>query len=136
VPTDVGYEEMLGTLSPRPTASRALGDHEDDPDDTPRQFVFSDGHGGVEKIRVDLEGPHLTHLREALDTNPDARRAHPPTQPWRTAPPAREPGDGDPGLGATAPAARRDPERPADTAGTDEDGVVVGRGPGRGGGDG
>jgi hypothetical protein len=136
VPTDVGYEEMLGTLSPRPTASRALGDHEDDPDDTPRQFVFSDGHGGVEKIRVDLEGPHLTHLREALDTNPDARRAHPPTQPWRTAPPAREPGDGHPGLGATAPAARRDPERPADTAGTDEDGVVVGRGPGRGGGDG
>lgn len=67
VPTEVGYEEMLGTLSPRPR-------HDDRPDDTPRQFVFADGHGGVEKIRIDLEGPHLEHLRETLDTNPDARR--------------------------------------------------------------
>ena len=70
VPTDVGYEEMLGTLSPRPR-------HDDRPDDTPRQFVFADGHGGVEKIRIDLEGPHLEHLRETLDTNPDARRVRP-----------------------------------------------------------
>jgi hypothetical protein len=137
VPTDVGYEEMLGTLSPRPTASRALGDHDDDPDDTPRQFVFSDGHGGVEKIRVDLEGPHLAHLREALDTNPDARRAHLPAPPRRTAPPAREPGDEQPDLGSTAPAARQDPERAAETpGGTDEDGVAVGRSSGRGGGEG
>jgi hypothetical protein len=137
VPTDVGYEEMLGTLSPRPTASRALGDHDDDPDDTPRQFVFSDGHGGVEKIRVDLEGPHLAHLREALDTNPDARRAHLPAPPRRTAPPAREPGDEQPDLGPTAPAARQDPERAAEApGGTDEDGVAVGRPSGRGGGEG
>ncbi|MDF2976404.1 MAG: hypothetical protein K0S40_1132 [Actinomycetospora sp.] len=70
VPTDVGYEEMLGTLSPRPR-------HDDRPDDTPRQFVFADGHGGVEKIRIDLEGPHLEHLRATLDTNPDARRVRP-----------------------------------------------------------
>ncbi|MDT7745245.1 MAG: hypothetical protein QOE59_4323, partial [Actinomycetota bacterium] len=115
-----------------PTASRALGDHEDDPDDTPRQFVFSDGHGGVEKIRVDLEGPHLAHLREALDTNPDARRAHLPVPPRNTAPPAREPGDEHPGLGGTA---RQDP--PATPVEEDSgDGVAVGRGPGRGGGDG
>nr|WP_246115060.1 ATP-binding protein [Pseudonocardia sulfidoxydans] len=67
VPTGVGYEEMLGTLSPRPR-------HDDRPDDTPRQFVFADGHGGVEKIRIDLEAPHLEHVREALDTNPDASR--------------------------------------------------------------
>lgn len=67
VPTGVGYEEMLGTLSPRPR-------HDDRPDDTPRQFVFADGHGGVEKIRIDLEAPHLDHVREALDTNPDASR--------------------------------------------------------------
>jgi hypothetical protein len=67
VPTGVGYEEMLGTLSPRPR-------HDDRPDDTPRQFVFADGHGGVEKIRIDLEAPHLEHVREALDTNPDANR--------------------------------------------------------------
>jgi hypothetical protein len=58
---------MLGTLSPRPR-------HDDRPDDTPRQFVFADGHGGVEKIRIDLEAPHLEHVREALDTNPDANR--------------------------------------------------------------
>ena len=67
VPTGVGYEPMLGTLSPRPR-------HDDRPDDTPRQFVFADGHGGVEKIRIDLEAPHLRHVREALDTNPDASR--------------------------------------------------------------
>jgi len=67
VPTGVGYEQMLGTLSPRPR-------HDDRPDDTPRQFIFADGHGGVEKIRIDLEAPHLEHVREALDTNPDASR--------------------------------------------------------------
>jgi hypothetical protein len=67
VPTGVGYEQMLGTLSPRPR-------HDDRPDDTPRQFVFADGHGGVEKIRIDLEAPHLEHVRLALDTNPDAAR--------------------------------------------------------------
>ncbi|WP_211261369.1 ATP-binding protein [Pseudonocardia acaciae] len=67
VPTGVGYEQMLGTLSPRPR-------HDDRPDDTPRQFVFADGHGGVEKIRIDMEAPHLAHLAEALDTNPDASR--------------------------------------------------------------
>jgi hypothetical protein len=67
VPIGVGYEQMLGTLSPRPR-------HDDRPDDTPRQFVFADGHGGVEKIRIDLEAPHLEHVREALDTNPDANR--------------------------------------------------------------
>jgi hypothetical protein len=67
VPIGVGYEQMLGTLSPRPR-------HDDSPDDTPRQFIFADGHGGVEKIRIDLEAPHLEHVREALDTNPDANR--------------------------------------------------------------
>ena len=67
VPVDVGYEQMLGTLSPRPR-------HDDRPDDTPRQFIFADGHGGVEKIRIDLEAPHLEHVRDALDTNPDASR--------------------------------------------------------------
>src|SRR6185503_10632818 len=36
--------------------------------------IFADGHGGVEKIRIDLEAPHLEHVRDALDTNPDASR--------------------------------------------------------------
>ena len=67
VPIEVGYEQMLGTLSPRPR-------HDDRVDDTPRQFIFADGHGGVEKIRIDLEAPHLEHVRDALDTNPDASR--------------------------------------------------------------
>ncbi len=74
VPTGVGYEQLLGTLSPRPR-------HNDRPDDTPRQFVFADGHGGVEKIRIDLEAPHLAHLRAALDTNPDASRVAGPGIP-------------------------------------------------------
>jgi hypothetical protein len=74
VPVGVGYEQMLGTLSPRPR-------HNDRPDDTPRQFVFADGHGGVEKIRIDMEAPHLAHLAEALDTNPDAARVNAPSTP-------------------------------------------------------
>ncbi|MGH3614740.1 MAG: ATP-binding protein, partial [Pseudonocardia sp.] len=87
VPTGVGYEQMLGTLSPRPR-------HDDRPDDTPRQFVFADGHGGVEKIRIDLEAPHLEHVREALDTNPDASRVSArgvPAAPARAAVPAPDP---------------------------------------------
>ena len=89
VPTGVGYEQMLGTLSPRPR-------HDDRPDDTPRQFVFADGHGGVEKIRIDLEAPHLEHVREALDTNPDASRVAVRGVP-----------------AATMPAAVRAPDEPA-----------------------
>ncbi len=80
---------MLGTLSPRPR-------HDDRPDDTPRQFVFADGHGGVEKIRIDLEAPHLEHVREALDTNPDASRVAVRGVP-----------------AATVPAAVRAPDEPA-----------------------
>ena len=93
VPTGVGYEQLLGTLSPRPR-------HDDRPDDTPRQFVFADGHGGVEKIRIDLEGPHLAHLRAALDTNPDANRV------WNVAP-AASPSDHGRGAPARPAAARR-----------------------------
>jgi len=95
VPTDVGYEEMLATLSARPRhgggPNGAGGD--DRPDESPRQFVFADGHGGVERIRVDMEGEHLEHLRRALDTNPDAHSVRsPPT------PPASEPGEPDGGV--------------------------------------
>lgn len=80
VPADPSYAAMLGTLSPPPR-------HDDGPDETPRQFIFADGHGGVEKIRIDLGGDHLTHLRQALDTNPDGRRAHPHTPPTATTTP-------------------------------------------------
>ncbi|MGI5126425.1 ATP-binding protein [Pseudonocardia sp. CA-107938] len=60
VPTGVGYEPLLATLS-----AQHGPDH-------PRQFVFADGRGGVEAIRIDLSAPHLAHLRAALDTNPSA----------------------------------------------------------------
>jgi len=63
VPTGVGYEPLLATLSQH-TAQHGA--------DQPRQFVFADGRGGVEAIRVDLTAPHLAHLRAALDTNPSA----------------------------------------------------------------
>ncbi|HLU58752.1 MAG TPA: ATP-binding protein [Pseudonocardia sp.] len=86
VPTGVGYEQMLGTLSPRPR-------DDDRPDDTPRQFIFADGHGGVEKIRIDLEAPHLEHVRQALDTNPDANRISVRGTPAVTAPPVRPPAE-------------------------------------------
>jgi hypothetical protein len=86
VPTGVGYEQMLGTLSPRPR-------HDDRPDDTPRQFIFADGHGGVEKIRIDLEAPHLEHVREALDTNPDASRVSVRGAPVSTPPAVRAPAE-------------------------------------------
>jgi hypothetical protein len=94
VPTGVGYEAMLGTLSPRPR-------HDDRPDDTPRQFVFADGHGGVEKVRIDMEAPHLVHLAEALDTNPDAARVVPTVPDGSSAPP----------LGAAAAARALEPPR-------------------------
>ncbi len=63
VPIGVGYEPLLATLSQH-TAQHGA--------DQPRQFVFADGRGGVEAIRVDLTAPHLAHLRAALDTNPSA----------------------------------------------------------------
>jgi len=106
VPTGVGYEQMLGTLSPRPR-------HDDRPDDTPRQFVFADGHGGVEKIRIDMEAPHLAHLAAALDTNPDAARVSVSGAPVGSlasvvqpavAPPRAVGGGAAVGTGSTAPA--------------------------------
>ena len=43
-------------------------------DTSPRQFIFGDGAGGVERIRIDFSGTHLEHLRGAMDTTPDAQR--------------------------------------------------------------
>ena len=53
-------------------------------DRAPRQFIFGDGAGGVERIRIDFSGNHLDHLRNVLDTTPDAMRdiaARPPALP-------------------------------------------------------
>ena len=59
VPQGVGYEEVLAGLSPhaRESSDRSGG----------REFVFSDGMGGVERIAVDLDGLPA-HVRTALDT--------------------------------------------------------------------
>lgn len=69
VPVGAGYEQVVASLGRRP------GAHRDAVRDTaPRQFIFGDGAGGVERIRIDLSGPHLDHLRAAMDTTPDALR--------------------------------------------------------------
>ncbi len=70
VPIDVGYEQVVASLGRRPGADRVATER----DRAPRQFIFGDGAGGVERIRVDFSGPHLEHLCAALDTTPDALR--------------------------------------------------------------
>ncbi|OZM75211.1 ATPase [Amycolatopsis antarctica] len=72
VPVGVGYEQVVAALGRRPGAARGGLER----DREPRQFIFGDGAGGVERIRVDFSGPHLEHLRNAMDTtpgSPDAR---------------------------------------------------------------
>jgi hypothetical protein len=69
VPTGVGYEQVVASLARRTTAQRTQRDIE------PRQFIFADGTGGVERIRADYSGPHLAHVRAALDTTPSQRAA-------------------------------------------------------------
>lgn len=64
VPTGIGYESVLGNLG------RAASSTSTERDRRPRQFIFGDGAGGVERIRVNFSGAHLKHLRAALDTTP------------------------------------------------------------------
>ncbi|APU23137.1 putative ATPase [Actinoalloteichus sp. GBA129-24] len=66
VPVGAGYEQVVASLGRRPTGHRASTER----DMAPRQFIFGDGAGGVERIRIDFSGPHLGHLRSALDTTP------------------------------------------------------------------
>ncbi len=62
VPTDVGYEETLASLSMSESASAdRLGF---------REFVMRDVDGRVQKIRVDVS--YVPHLLEYLDTTPGA----------------------------------------------------------------
>ncbi|WP_323101189.1 ATP-binding protein [Intrasporangium sp. YIM S08009] len=60
----LGYEQIFGTLS-RPSRDGLRG---------PREFVFSDGSGGIERIRMDLSAH--PELLEALNTTaaPDKAR--------------------------------------------------------------
>ncbi|GGU79982.1 ATP-binding protein [Lentzea flava] len=70
VPVGAGYEQVVASLGRRPGGERTATER----DRAPRQFIFGDGAGGVERIRIDFSGPHLEHLRNALDTTPDAKR--------------------------------------------------------------
>jgi hypothetical protein len=87
VPVGVGYEGALATLAHTPGAAADLalpGDGDNgatqrlESDREPRQFIFNDGAGGIDRIRVDFSGPHLTHLRAALDTTPGQAQDHTP----------------------------------------------------------
>jgi hypothetical protein len=70
VPVGAGYEQVVASLGRRPGGERGMTER----DRAPRQFIFGDGAGGVERIRIDFSGNHLDHLRGALDTTPDAMR--------------------------------------------------------------
>ncbi len=65
VPTGSGYEDVLAGLG-RSRVKREAEEHEE----TPREFIFADGRGGKERIRIDFGGAHLNHLRSALNTTP------------------------------------------------------------------
>ncbi|SDK69071.1 AAA-like domain-containing protein [Actinopolyspora mzabensis] len=71
VPVDAGYEQVISALGRRPGPSRNSTER----DRSPRQFIFGDGDGGVERIRIDFSGPHLQHLRDSLDTTPVAEES-------------------------------------------------------------
>jgi hypothetical protein len=70
VPIEAGYEQVVASLGRRPGGDRVATER----DRAPRQFIFGDGAGGVERVRVDFSGTHLKHLCAALDTTPDALR--------------------------------------------------------------
>jgi hypothetical protein len=70
VPVGAGYEQVVASLGRRPGGERGMTER----DRAPRQFIFGDGAGGVERIRIDFSGNHLDHLRGVLDTTPDAMR--------------------------------------------------------------
>lgn len=57
VPAGVGYEAVLGRLSPRSTDRTRSGI---------REFVMRDVDGHVDRMRVDLD--HIPHVLQALDT--------------------------------------------------------------------
>jgi hypothetical protein len=77
VPVGVGYEQVVAALGRRPGAQQRGVER----DVEPRQFIFGDGAGGVERIRVDFSGPHLDHLRAVMDTTPGSKDAAPSRRP-------------------------------------------------------
>ncbi|ATE52616.1 MULTISPECIES: ATP-binding protein [Actinosynnema] len=95
VPVGVGYEQVVASLGRRPGGARNATER----DRAPRQFIFADGAGGVERIKIDFSGPHLEHLRQSLDTTPDALRESAAAAEAQAVLPAQDPlavGDGYP----------------------------------------
>jgi len=86
VPVGVGYEQVVAALGRRPGAARDGLER----DREPRQFIFGDGAGGVERIRVDFSGPHLEHLRNVMDTTPGSKEARPSDKVRRDPEPGAE----------------------------------------------
>ncbi|MBB3052735.1 hypothetical protein FHS23_003776 [Prauserella isguenensis] len=109
VPVGAGYEQVVSALGRRPGGQR---DAERDRD--PRQFIFGDGAGGVERIRVDFTGPHLQQLREALDTTPGSAPDRPAQSPAAEPQAAGQTVSGDPDRTAERPAAPAVPTPPED----------------------
>ncbi|WP_374727394.1 ATP-binding protein [Haloactinomyces albus] len=112
VPVEAGYEQVIAGLGRRPGPSR----NNTERDRSPRQFIFGDGASGVERIRIDFDGPHLEHLRGALDTTPATREESP-------APGTNGPGDRTANSDAAAapiPEMLGDPNEPGDLDGGDE----------------
>lgn len=87
VPIGAGYEQVVASLGRRPGGVRTNLER----DRAPRQFIFGDGAGGVERIRIDFSGPHLEHLRNALDTTPDAMREGPESTEVEVSSPPQDP---------------------------------------------
>ncbi|WP_309116335.1 ATP-binding protein [Saccharothrix sp.] len=87
VPVGAGYEQVVASLGRRPGGARTATER----DRAPRQFIFGDGAGGVERIRIDFSGPHLEHLRNALDTTPDALRDGPDQAELELSSPPQDP---------------------------------------------
>ncbi|MCP2256057.1 AAA-like domain-containing protein [Prauserella aidingensis] len=109
VPVGAGYEQVVSALGRRPGGQR-----EAERDRDPRQFIFGDGAGGVERIRVDFTGPHLQQLREALDTTPGSAPDRPAQSSAGDVQTADQAGVADPDHPAERPAAPAVPTPPED----------------------
>ncbi|MBA0127934.1 ATP-binding protein [Haloechinothrix sp. YIM 98757] len=129
VPVGAGYEQVVSALGSRPGTQRGGPER----DREPRQFIFADGDGGVERITVDFSGPHLEHLRDVLDTTPggsgaeqDKARGPQPDANGDAEEPGPEPGH----TGAVRAEAEPEPARgaaePAVSAGEDPGNALAG----------
>lgn len=93
VPVGVGYERLLESLSRKRSKKNAKEKSQGDTD--PREFIFADGQGGIERIRVDFSGDHLLSLRKALYTSPGEQATSSEDSPAQVVETNSEPTDRD-----------------------------------------